>query len=70
MIAESTSLELSPAVFELLHARHHGNIHATVLGTPLVKGRRTDAQLSEYVRYRKTRFDSFDRIRDLAVGEF
>lgn len=64
MIAESTSLELSPAVFELLHARHHGKIHATVLGTPFIKCRCADAKLSANIWRADTCFSTFDRVHD------
>ena len=44
-------------------------MHAAVFGSPLVKRRGADAQLPTNVGHRKARFDPFDRIHDLAIGE-
>ena len=63
-------LQAPVLVFELFHARHHRHVHAAVLGAPLVKRRCAHTQLSANVGRRKTRFNPFDRIHDLAVGEF
>jgi hypothetical protein len=57
-------------IFALFHPAHHGHIHAAVFGALLVKRCRTDAQLPANVGRRKTRPNKFDRIHDLAVGEF
>jgi hypothetical protein len=63
-------IQASALFFELLHARHHGYVHAAVLGPPFVKGRRADAQLAANVGGRKLGLNTFDRIHDLAVSEF
>ena len=56
--------------FELFHAGYRRHIHAAIFGSPLAEGSRTNAQLCANVRHRKTSFAPFDRIHDLAVGEF
>ncbi len=62
-------LQAPVLVFEFFHARHHRHVHAAVLGARLVKRRCTDAQIPTNVGHRKARFNPFDRIHDLAVGE-
>ncbi len=56
--------------FQLFHARHHGHIHAAVLGPSFVKRRRADAQLTTYIWNADASLNAFDRIHDLAVAEF
>jgi len=41
-----------------------------IFGMPLIERRRTDVQLSANVGRCKNRFNPFDRIHELAVGEF
>ena len=38
-------------VFELLHAGHHGGVHAAELGPPFVKRRGADTQLPADIRH-------------------
>ena len=45
------------------------NIHTTLLGTPLVKSGRADAQIVANIYYNYASFNPFDWIYDLAVRE-
>jgi hypothetical protein len=63
-------LQTPDLFFELLHARHHRQVLAVLLGAPLVERRHTHTHLSANVRHRKDRFNPFDRIHALADGEF
>ena len=62
---------LEPAVlfFELFHARHHGYIHAAVLGPPFVKGRGADAQFTTNVWNADACLDALDSVQNLAITE-
>ena len=62
-------LEAAVLVFELLHARHHEGIHATELGTSLVKSGAADAQFPANLGYWQTDLNPFERSHDLAVGK-
>lgn len=62
-------LEAPVLVFELLHARHHGGVHAAELGAPLVKGGGADAKLAADLRHCQTGFNTLERSHDLAVGK-
>ena len=62
-------LEPSVLFFELFHARHHGDIHAAVLGPPFVKGRSTYALLATNVWNADASLNAFDRIQNLAITE-
>lgn len=53
----------------LLHARHQRGVHATELGSPLVKRRRADTQLSAELGVRPSGLCLLECINDLAVGE-
>ena len=57
---------LQPAAlfFKFFHARHHGSIHAAVLGPPFVKGRGADAQLTTNVWKADARLNAFDRVQN------
>ena len=63
-------LEAPVLVFELLHARHHGSIHATELGAPLVKGGAANAQFPANLRHWQADLNPFERSHDLAVRKF
>ena len=56
-------------VFELLHARHHGGVHAAELRPPLAKGGAADAQLPANLGQWQASFNPFERSHDLAVGK-
>ena len=62
-------LEAAILVFELLHARHHGGVHAADLGAPLVKGGAADAQLPANLGHWQADLNPFERSHDLAVGK-
>ena len=63
-------LQAAVLFFKLFHARHHGHIHAALLGPPFVKRRRADTQLTAYIWNPDARLNAFDRIHDLAIAEF
>ena len=67
---QGTFLQTPVLFFKFRYKQHHGDIHATVLGMPLVKSRSADIQLSANVGHHKTSFNPLERIHDLAVGEF
>jgi len=62
-------LEAPVLVFELLHARHHGGVHAAELSAPLVKGGAPDAHLSANLGHWHVSFNPFARSHDLAIGK-
>jgi hypothetical protein len=53
-------LQAAVFILKLFHARHHGHIHAPVLGTPFVKRRRADAQLAANIWDTYASFNPFD----------
>ena len=53
-------LQTTVLFFELFHARHHGHIHTAVLGSPFVKRRRADAQLTAYIWDTDASLNPFD----------
>ncbi len=68
-LSEVLLLEARVLVFELLHADHHGGIHAAKLGPPLLKACGADSQLTAYLRHRQTGFNTFEGSHVLAVGK-
>ena len=63
-------LQTTVLFFELFHARHHGHIHITVLGSPFEKRRRADAQLTTNIWNTENSLNGLDLVHDLAVTEF
>ena len=53
---------------QFIHARHHGHIHAAVLGPPFVKRRRADAQLTTHIGNADARLNAFNRVHDLTIA--
>ena len=53
-------LQAAVFIFKLFHARHHGYIHAAVLGPPFVKRRRADTQLAANIWDTYASFNPFD----------
>ena len=53
-------LQTTVLFFKLFHARHHGHIHAAVLGPPFVKRRRADTQLAANIWDTYASFNPFD----------
>jgi hypothetical protein len=62
-------LEAPVLVFELLHAGHHGSVHATELGAPFVERGGADAQLSADIRHCQTDLNTLQSSHGLAVGK-
>ena len=58
---------LEPTIlsFQFLHALEHGNIHATVLGAPIVKAGITHAVLAAKLCHRNTALGFFQNTDDL-----
>jgi hypothetical protein len=63
-------LQTTVLFFEFFHARHHGDIHAAVLGAPFVKGRSADAQLTANIERSKLSLSALDCDHDMAITEF
>jgi hypothetical protein len=61
--------EAAALVFDLLHARHHGGVHATKLGAPLLKSSAANAQLPANLGHWQPDINPFERTHDLAVGK-
>jgi hypothetical protein len=45
-------------------------MHTTVIGTPFIKRRHPDAQLTANIWNSDASLNAFDRIHDLAIAEF
>jgi hypothetical protein len=69
LLFEVHLLEPPVLVFELLHARHHGGVHAAELGALLVERGAADAKLAADLRHCQTGFNTFQGSHDLAVGK-
>ena len=63
-------LQTTVLFFKLFHARHHEHVHTAALGSPFVKRRRADAQLTADIWNTDASLNAFDRVHDLAVTEF
>ena len=75
-VVSSNHMMLTPPRDDLLELandprQRHGKVrlYTAVLGAPLIERRCAHTQLSANVGYRKARFDLFDRIHDLSIGE-
>src|SRR5690606_19280248 len=62
-------LESPVLVFEFFQSGHHGGIHATEFGAPLVKGSTAHTMLSTQLRHRYAVLGLFEDRQDLAVGK-
>ncbi len=62
-------LEAPVLVFELLHAGHHGDVHAAEFGAPFLERGGADAQLSANLRHWQTGLNTVQGSHDLAVGK-
>ena len=69
LILQIHLLEAAVLVFELLHARDHGGIHATELGAPVVKRSAANAQFPANLRQWQADLNPFERSDDLAVAK-
>src|SRR5699024_9840498 len=61
-------LKSSVFVLKLLHASHHGGVHAAVFGAPLVKRSAAHAVLAAQIWHRRTSFSLLEDRHNLAVG--
>src|SRR5690606_3168782 len=62
-------LQAPVLIFKLLEPGHHGGIHSTELGPPLVKRRAAHAMLATKIRNRYARLGLFQNRQNLAIGK-